>query len=466
MSNQHEQLAALRHLRATTTDPTQRAALDAAIQILESAPTPPASATQAATESQQVAQAAMHSHARQATVSASAPTGVVNQGDIGRNLFTGTVQSNNIAEVINIYKQTTTTPDVDYGKALQQYLEYLYIQNSRIDLRGIDDRPMDMPLRELYVSLSLHEPPPGELRGRGGLRRWIAALADRLTTNDPSPAPTASAFTLPESPSMEPVDWSQVLRHPQVVVVGAPGSGKTTLLHYTAVRLAEILAHDTNQQLASLGLDDWYRDWQGRPPIPILLAAARVGDLPPTHVSRQRLIHPRILLECILHYYNGFDLNLPTDFFQRLCKAGRAMLLLDGLDEVPRSDDRILVSAMVREFAMRYPACRYVVTSRTAAYEGDARIGASFRICTVAEMRPQQQQQFYPQLESQPASADVSGQCSGARTRYEAICAGVVARAPPEPTGTCSRHQSAAPDRGCGDLLQQLCAARRSRLVV
>src|SRR5262245_44292009 len=46
----------------------------------------------------------------------------------------------------------------DYGAALRRYLAQLYREHAGLDLRGIDDRPMDMPLSELYVSLSLHEP--------------------------------------------------------------------------------------------------------------------------------------------------------------------------------------------------------------------------------------------------------------------------------------------------------------------
>lgn len=113
--------------------------------------------------------------------------------------------------------------------------------------------------------------------------------------------------------------------------------------------------------------------------------------------ARQREVsgaNPRLLLDCLLHYYQGFDLDLPTDFFRRLCEAGAALLLLDGLDEVTRTADRAFVSAIVRECATRYATCRYVVTAREAAYKGDAQIGAGFRICTVADMSAAQQQQF------------------------------------------------------------------------
>jgi formylglycine-generating enzyme required for sulfatase activity len=189
------------------------------------------------------------------------------------------------------------------------------------------------------------------------------------------------------------VDWSQALRAPRLAVVGVPGSGKTTLLQYTTVRLAEILARDDSAHLADLGLDTVAG--HTHPPVPLLLPLRELGAY--LSEARQREVsgaNPRLLLDCLAHYYGGFDLDLPADFFRRLCEAGAAMLLLDGLDEVTRTDDRAFVSAIVRECATRYAACRYVVTARVAAYQGDAQIGAGFRICTVADMSADQQQQF------------------------------------------------------------------------
>lgn len=53
-----------------------------------------------------------------------------------------------------------------------------------------------------------------------------------------------------------------------------------------------------------------------------------------------------------------------------------------------------LFSGIVRAFAGRYRDCRYVLTARVAAYQGDAQIGAGFRICTVADLSADQQQRF------------------------------------------------------------------------
>ena len=275
----------------------------------------------------------------------------------------------------------------DYGAALRRYLTHLYREHAGLDLRGIDDRPMDMPLGELYVSLSLHEPPPEELAGRGALRGFM----DKV--NRPSDLNEAEAQGPGRGGRPEPVDWTQALRHPRLAVIGAPGSGKTTLLHYTAVRLAEVLARDDRAQLAALGLAD---DLAAvAPPVPLLLPLRELGSYVGACNTRELAgAGPRLLLDCLANYYARFELDLPPDFFSRLCEAGRALLLLDGLDEVASSDDRAFASGVVRAFAGRYPACRYVVTARVAAYQGDAQIGAGFRICTVADLDAEQQQRF------------------------------------------------------------------------
>ncbi|WP_165360980.1 NACHT domain-containing NTPase, partial [Candidatus Chloroploca sp. Khr17] len=274
----------------------------------------------------------------------------------------------------------------DYGAALRRYLTHLYREYAGLDLRGIDDRPLDMPLSELYVSLNLHEPPPADLAGRGALRGFMAKVG-RFFQVGQGEAEVGDVAGRPES-----VDWTQALRHPRLAVVGAPGSGKTTLLHYTAVRLAEVLARDDAPQLAALGLA---ATGSTTPPVPLLLPLRELGSfLHECNGKELAGVGPRLLIECLTNYYARFDLALPGDFFARLCEAGRALLLLDGLDEVASTADRALVSSIVRTFVGRYQGCRYVITSRVAAYQGDAQVGAGFRICTVADLDATQQQRF------------------------------------------------------------------------
>jgi hypothetical protein len=357
------QLAILRTQRDAAADPAVQAALDSAIAALE------------ATAGRDIATGG----------------GDYSEGDLDKRRGTF-VEGNQYnlsfsgAHFLADLAQLSQAP-ADYGAALRRYLTHLYREYAGLDLRGIDDRPLDMPLNELYVSLRLHEPPLEELAGRGALRGFMDKVGRLFGSRE------AEAASIGRSGHPEPVDWTQALRHPRLVVVGAPGSGKTTLLHYTAVRLAEVLARDDADQLADLGLTA--EAAVTLPPVPLFLPLRELGSFVRECNGKDLAgVGPRLLLDCLTNYYARFDLDLPADFFARLCDAGRALLLLDGLDEVASSDDRAIVSSIVRAFVGRYQRCRYVVTSRVAAYQGDAQVGARFRICTVADLDEAQQQRF------------------------------------------------------------------------
>ncbi|RRR73738.1 MAG: NACHT domain-containing protein [Candidatus Viridilinea halotolerans] len=275
----------------------------------------------------------------------------------------------------------------NFTNGLRRYLNLLYAIHATIDLRGIDDRPMDMPLNEIYVSLNLYEPQPDALVEHGGLRGFFEQARKRFTgKRDP--------VDQQDTWQSETVDWATALRHPRLVVLGVPGSGKTILLEYIAVRLAEVVLHENAALLTELGLADESHD---EPLVPLLLPLRELGGFVSEYECSEREAmgaNPQLLLDCLAEYYRCFALELPADFFSRLVETGRALLLLDGLDEVVSREDREFVSAVVRSVATRYPHCRYVVTARVAAYQGDAQIDAGFRICTVADLSTEQQQRF------------------------------------------------------------------------
>ncbi|MET7718990.1 NACHT domain-containing protein [Streptomyces sp. NPDC005407] len=58
----------------------------------------------------------------------------------------------------------------------------------------------------------------------------------------------------------------------------------------------------------------------------------------------------------------------PQDFVRNALDSGQAILLIDGVDELP-SGRRGEVRDWLRELTHSYEACRYVITSRQAAIE-------------------------------------------------------------------------------------------------
>ncbi|MEI8166240.1 MAG: SUMF1/EgtB/PvdO family nonheme iron enzyme, partial [Chloroflexales bacterium] len=375
-----------RQQRDSTPDPALRAALDAAITALEAAQQAQVSLSSAQTGDVSVGDVAGRDQIGQQTnqqIGGEANVGAAVAGDVGRDLtlFTGEASGNYIADVIHLYQQAPAAPQADYGAALRRYLKHLYVTHGTLDLRGIDQRQMDMPLSEVYVSLTVREVAPSEGVLRGGVRAFIEKVRQVVGKEAQEPPGREQA-----------VEWTTILRQQKLAVIGLPGSGKTTLLQYTAVRLCEVLARDDSAHLTDLGLGD---DAGQHPPVPLLLPLRELGAfLGESRIRELAGANSKLLLDCLANYYQGFDLDLPEDFFRRLGETGRAIFLLDGLDEVPQTDDRVLVSAIVRSLVNRYPACRYVLTSRPKAYEGDARLGQGFRECTVDDLSAEKQQRF------------------------------------------------------------------------
>ncbi|MBX0331580.1 hypothetical protein K2Z83_28415, partial [Oscillochloris sp. ZM17-4] len=152
-------------------------------------------------------------HGRQSNPADNSQVDVLNQGDIGRNLFAGETSGNYIAEVIHLYQQTPAAPQADYGAALRRYLKHLYVTHGTLDLRGIDQRQMNMPLSEVYVSLTVREVAPSEGVLRGGLRAFMEKVRQVVGKEAEAPEGREQA-----------VEWTTILRQQRLAVIGLPGS--------------------------------------------------------------------------------------------------------------------------------------------------------------------------------------------------------------------------------------------------
>jgi len=139
------------------------------------------------------------------------------------------------------------------------------------------------------------------------------------------------------------------------VILGDPGSGKSTLLRFLA------LAGSQPQLIKRYGTQKDDR-------LPILVTLRRYAD---ELKSRPRLS----LLDYILELTRS-DLGLAAvsaELFEYYLYAGQAILLLDGLDELPSPDFKATVRDRVAELLQRYPANTVVVTSRIVGYDKEVR---------------------------------------------------------------------------------------------
>ena len=163
---------------------------------------------------------------------------------------------------------------------------------------------------------------------------------------------------------------------PRFVLLGEPGGGKSSFLRHLALCLAGEMrrrAGDTgvpaNASLESLGVDlpEVYT------PVYIelrALVASRFPPLLPVEDPNTRLPDVddfwRYVREELVPGQTGFETELRT-----LCANNEAILLLDGLDEIPQAGDkrrRDQVKAFIASLLRSYPSLRVIVTSRPHAY--------------------------------------------------------------------------------------------------
>lgn len=140
------------------------------------------------------------------------------------------------------------------------------------------------------------------------------------------------------------------------VVLGPSGSGKTTLLRCLAIALC--------RPGTVLSLLDAHHGTE----VP-LDAGAQEGTVPlllelKAFASALRSDPKTELASFLVDHYRD---ELPS--IEELLTEGRALVLLDGYDDVFDVDMRRWTSAQVRAAAERYPRARFVMTSRPHGYE-------------------------------------------------------------------------------------------------
>ncbi|MEV1008549.1 NACHT domain-containing protein [Streptomyces sp. NPDC049881] len=208
---------------------------------------------------------------------------------------------------------------------LERYLQLLSSTLDEVDLFGIDVhsfRPR-VPLSVAYISLTVSSEDEGARRGPS--QAWRAG--DLLGDDSPAEA------TLGVEAALGAVR--------RVMIRGEAGSGKTTLLRWLAVNAAR---GSFTGHLAP---------WNGSVPFLVRLRSY-VGA---------RLPAPERLVEGAADPIVGL---MPEGWVHRQLSSGDALLLVDGVDELPARERRA-----AREWVIgllhAYPGIRVVITSRPAA---------------------------------------------------------------------------------------------------
>jgi NACHT N-terminal Helical domain 1/NACHT domain len=221
-----------------------------------------------------------------------------------------------LTEVLNRLPERRGMDDfaADYGRVVANKLD-------RMELMGVTlaDANRRYPLSVSYIDLSVTR------RGQGPklVRDSMIATA--------RPGPTIARAE------------SALADVQRALIIGTAGSGKTTLLRWLAVRSAR---RDFSGPLAALN---------GTVPFFIPLRRYVGGELPgpqdfPLYVGAH-----------IAH-------EMPRGWVHQLLRSGQALVLVDGVDEVP-ADERGQVRAWLTDLQEAFLAARFVVSSRPSAIE-------------------------------------------------------------------------------------------------
>jgi formylglycine-generating enzyme required for sulfatase activity len=226
----------------------------------------------------------------------------------------------------------------DLAQSERTYLAYLSDRYQYLDFRGMgvtDKLPVRLALRELYVPLKAR---PVLLEGDKGGMEGLHLAGRRMTKEEREEAGGIG----------QPVPVLQLLqKEAGLVLLGDPGAGKSTFLKYLALSLA---AGDGE----SLGL-------AGR--LPFLVPIARYAEA--LAKGNVRLDH---FVESDFRERVG-DLAL-GGLLAAALEEGRALLLLDGLDEVRDRALQKRVVARVQDFFSLHArdGNKFVITSRLVGY--------------------------------------------------------------------------------------------------
>ncbi|HLH06626.1 MAG TPA: NACHT domain-containing protein [Terriglobales bacterium] len=148
------------------------------------------------------------------------------------------------------------------------------------------------------------------------------------------------------------------------MITGDPGMGKTTFLRWIAHALSQpdIYGESIPNEVEGF--------------IPILIRIADLAD----HIASCRGLEgqnrPTTVdsASWLAHYLGARSdaslWGLRSDDFKRILQTGRAIVLLDGLDEAPDRPARESMARLFEEASLVYGTSRFVVTTRPRSYEG------------------------------------------------------------------------------------------------
>ena len=215
------------------------------------------------------------------------------------------------------------------GHFEERYLRTVIRLLDRLELVGVDvsRESSQQQLSVAYVALSVSPRHPSN-RDRG-----------RVTDEAKSVSSVDGSSDLEAMTSVE----RALISSRRLVIAGLAGAGKTTLLKWIAVQVARRAQHKV--------LTDWTDS------VPFLVQLRQLDG------PRLSLPAPEAFVELLAPEISGL---MPRGWVHNYLQSGSAVILVDGMDEVPEQE-RAAVRNWLDRLIDAYPENRYILTSRPHA---------------------------------------------------------------------------------------------------
>ena len=268
------------------------------------------------------------------------------------------IQGDNNAPInINNIIQQAARPGASPADLRRAYLARILIQANQLPLFAGDGANAQVRLASVYTALLTQRSEADT--NEGGAQRSMA-----------TPERDARRLSALEVLNVER----------RLVLLGGPGSGKTTFVNFVALAMAGELLGIDRPNLATLTA-----------PLPAQEAAREKDEPKPQRWEHGALLPVQVVLrdlasqlpapgapvkaEAVWSYIQDRLSQAALEDFapvlrEAMLQPHGALIMLDGLDEVPDAlDRRKQIKQAVQDFAATFSRCRFLVTSRTYAYQ-------------------------------------------------------------------------------------------------
>ncbi|RQW04556.1 NACHT domain-containing protein, partial [candidate division KSB1 bacterium] len=231
-----------------------------------------------------------------------------------------------------------------------RYLDFVITENEKLAFHGFETKKVRVPvlLWDVYVPLRANV---------AGLR-----LEHQEGTRQPGDEDKLRNIHIEEA-----VKLAGDKNYDGLLILGDPGAGKTTLMKYFALSFAK-------------------KEAAKRLKLP--------GDLLPILIPLRNVDMKKSFVKNICRQVNGYNLNLSEDFFRDRLENGRAIVLLDGLDEVADELARKEMCKWIDRARIGFSHSRFIITSRFSGYRGDVRLPGTYLELHMMDFSLDEVQQF------------------------------------------------------------------------